>query len=1354
MLKKTMSILLSIIMIISSIPFAFTANAATVSAANVESAITQFENKMATISPSNVLTNIAPAYEAYVELCDVYDTYQNIDSSVDMSSAYNKLVTATAQIGTWKRQSINNKTTCNSDTNWPAQNCLVTTMNNAKRNTNGHEFFNSDCTVYWEDGLYYYDGTNPYMPVELRGSIRYSSWAVTFLNCYIKEQYDNGSLHFAGWDKSGSARWAGNNGGNKYTFADVTANVKNDAGWSVGGTPNQTSGFYIASNSTSHFANFFTIDGQADFDNAESPTYSKRYIPYSFNTNMTSPQGQSGTIYSVDIVVGSDNDKGFYILNYKAILDAIAKTKAYDYLKNVKNYKLGRLSDVCESLDAATSFDLSAYNLSNVKQGAEAIKYASEGLTTSFNTPIPDTAESSGSIEEIMASFEAKLKENKYFSNYLASYKAYVECKMAYDTATYGGRTDIDLNKYAYKLYKEMRKMHEVSTEIETVQPLFSEGDSSNPINSHNCVWTERNTDPTKGTSGGFDNYWMGIYWQNGVYLYDGTNPKIPIMCLIQPNSSIGNYKNVYVWSISLEAGGTLKLADDWHYIIGTDRIFSNVISSPKTTPSLKSTYGVTDLITSGKRAYFANYMTVDSKTEFANGNYYQKLDPRTITVLSSLRDAGGNKEPDGFSDFTAQNDDNFIYIINYEPLKTILDKPDIKNYLANVENYSEGGMSTLLSILNDAMETAESFSTTDFSDTSRIYEVANTIRDVVPKFTKYNPTANVSQFQDLRNAIDLARSTYEAGKGEYDDELWKEFTDAYEKGQSYFANVIDTGKYPTTKTAMGQQATTIMNAYKALTITLSDFASIKEAYNNLIEKLGNATYFANDVKEIASLIENLDYLDVALSTEEFVEPSSKALVAEIARQAKAISDATANLNPAGELSTEVLDASIETLKAYALDPDEYSGVSEALKLLNNVDKEETAYVNGNAFTCAKYNQEEFDYYIREALETVQKQKYALYINGELEKEYTYGDEVNIELESNADIYYAYVSNSSSNVKIDENRKPLKGEIGKYYTSDSKIKFIIKGDTYLTTKDVSANINNFKVTFVCNIKSTILGVDYVENKVVLPAPNSFPFYEFVGYSVNGQGNYQKNDEIEITANTVITANYKKAENAETYTIFVINEDGRFSEREITAEYNERIELTNDDGDAVVWTTISLDDLEAWYDIYDNPEDAQGIERVVAYGPTYSFYAHEDAVIICYNQDAWEEELSLGAIAELADENGVAAYTSSSDQVLQLATKFSIISSYVMPNDCTFVEAGLLFSKNQATDMKLEDVGKTEGMFRFKSTQQTVGNQFTISITNPKSNVDYSYMAYVVYKDKDGKNHTAYSSLEQGSYEVQ
>lgn len=170
-------------------------------------------------------------------------------------------------------------------------------------------------------------------------------------------------------------------------------------------------------------------------------------------------------------------------------------------------------------------------------------------------------------------------------------------------------------------------------------------------------------------------------------------------------------------------------------------------------------------------------------------------------------------------------------------------------------------------------------------------------------------------------------------------------------------------------------------------------------------------------------------------------------------------------------------------------------------------------------------------------------------------------------------------------------------------------------------------------------------------------------------------------------------------------------------------------------------------------------------KVVAYGANYTFRVSKpNTVILALSEDQFNA--LQGADYDgfynkenKFDENGASVTTQ--DRLVISDGKFSMVSTFALPNDARMVETGILYSATTGSKTMFDraytlgNVGTANNLIRIKSTAHTVGNQYVCSLTHKSlkgkkvSEVPMKWVAYMVY-EKDGKKITKYSEPTEPS----
>lgn len=367
---------------------------------------------------------------------------------------------------------------------------------------------------------------------------------------------------------------------------------------------------------------------------------------------------------------------------------------------------------------------------------------------------------------------------------------------------------------------------------------------------------------------------------------------------------------------------------------------------------------------------------------------------------------------------------------------------------------------------------------------------------------------------------------------------------------------------------------------------------------------------------------------------------------------------------------------------------------------------------------------------------------------------------------------------------------PSRGENGftapKYIVTAPSFGFIVKGDTNLTSAAVAAEAGD---TYVVTVKSStgkIIDVATTTGSYTMPEAPIYVGWVFDSYS-NGA---VAGDEINVTANTTIVADYSPVDNVNTYMIDIFaTKDDFFGESPTEklegVKYNTRIDLVPTD-DIFCWVHGALDEDMGVYNY-----------SILSYDPNYSFFAcrsyhnenyycegvvgltkaEYDELVI--NQTLLDEN---SGIAYLNEESGEFIYDGQNTPILckvigesgsyalsedivaaptvtalqkvlpvydesDNISEFAMIGSFVLPEGYKVLEYGILFTGRQAaSELTVQNVGTDSGVYRYKASRYTVGNQFVINMSNPGRNVDFRYRAYAIIQDADGNAVPYYSNI--------
>lgn len=352
------------------------------------------------------------------------------------------------------------------------------------------------------------------------------------------------------------------------------------------------------------------------------------------------------------------------------------------------------------------------------------------------------------------------------------------------------------------------------------------------------------------------------------------------------------------------------------------------------------------------------------------------------------------------------------------------------------------------------------------------------------------------------------------------------------------------------------------------------------------------------------------------------------------------------------------------------------------------------------------------------------------------------------------------------------NEKYLTAE--KYMITAPSFGFIVKGETHLTATQVSNKADKiYTVTFKSSVNGKIINVINTEEggKFEMPTAPSVPYYTFESYS-NGVA---AGASATVTKDTVITVNYT-ADTNNLYTFYVYNTPDDF--------YNSVVSETWDDDESagaptnhnsVAYNQLVTVNIPGAYAIAKGViDDVTGdyCYYILAYGDTYSFYAHESIGDSNYtsgivgiteeqykNYQVPDNEYMMyvygtDGVRIVAEQDTLTGEYITKDLEFEVYnretpvftddnSKFSLIGTFICPTGYKMVETGFLMTKGTSS-LTIENASdSSKGVSRFKASKYTVGNQFVINIKTPPTEQSFKYVAYAKYRDKSGNIVTKY-----------
>lgn len=257
---------------------------------------------------------------------------------------------------------------------------------------------------------------------------------------------------------------------------------------------------------------------------------------------------------------------------------------------------------------------------------------------------------------------------------------------------------------------------------------------------------------------------------------------------------------------------------------------------------------------------------------------------------------------------------------------------------------------------------------------------------------------------------------------------------------------------------------------------------------------------------------------------------------------------------------------------------------------------------------------------------------------------------------------------------------------------------------YVELTDGTANLN-----VSVDVNNKCVTVNGVELNAI-----DLTFYNIVGFKINGV-EYKENTNfnLPIYGDLTIETLYDTANS------YTITTDDSCSASVTSAYWDQKVTVTAKNGTANT----------KWY-VND---------KLVAYGPTYTFRVNGIADIKCVNDD--KAPTAVATVENLSYNNPI-------------EKTITVVGSFNVPEDCTVVEKGILMktsSVNNPDAVRNPEnyTGKDANARKFIAKNYVKDtNQYVINVYSSKAYTDLCVgaVAYVTYTDASGQPHTAYSDL--------
>lgn len=509
------------------------------------------------------------------------------------------------------------------------------------------------------------------------------------------------------------------------------------------------------------------------------------------------------------------------------------------------------------------------------------------------------------------------------YKNMLPAYQAYLKAVRYRDAFAYGGHdapTEAELNAASEDLASKSASMEpwvdEVTGQYKSKQPTFTNNKGQLTVNDtayyNNIIYTEdcvgKNNDKSGGDSSGmaieFDkagDTYVQVYYPNTVLLYDGTsNAIMPIMFMAKKDVNKDRYvyqvypaQQLPVTDITNKTYATTKPGNDPSFK-GRSTFTTKQADTWKGGNSSKN--GLNHLDFNACRSNGTNYVGTEVSNEFSTvsanlgyslggwwnayaaafqvhndqikfkgantgyaevGKYWAWYGGSSDTYNSAVDQSmyGYN-----FSKETSAHSQKRITVVNYKGLVDAIKDSTKLAYLADVSNYRQNGLETLITAFDTATKYA-TYANIDAITIKTISESGKTIMNcmngILKSATPVADTGAVSYAQ-LKSAISSAKKIYTAGNQNYEKytkEVWDPFNTAYNNAINYFYNLYTNDLVM----ADAEQYIEPLNIAKENLKTgmlrkVVDTETLEIAIDNAEALIHNATYFKTGTVDAAAL--------------------------------------------------------------------------------------------------------------------------------------------------------------------------------------------------------------------------------------------------------------------------------------------------------------------------------------------------------------------------------------------------------------------------------------------------------------------------------------------------------------------
>lgn len=416
---------------------------------------------------------------------------------------------------------------------------------------------------------------------------------------------------------------------------------------------------------------------------------------------------------------------------------------------------------------------------------------------------------------------------------------------------------------------------------------------------------------------------YMEIYYPNTILLWDGTQSIMPVMFMAKKQKNEKRYiTNVYP-AQQLDASDTswqtTKVGNDSYFVCTSVINGSNAQtwrgSADTRTLNFNNSRNGTSGVGAEVNNNFSQY-SANLKTDLAAGrcyywnayaasfqlrdldNYFNSASQKGYKQVGNYwawygvsdtnpQYLGGNfvdKNMKGYSQSVENSKHGVkkIYAFNYKGLADAIKNPDKAKLLADVKNYQQGGLSTLIAAYDAATSWANTanVSAINFDNVGAQATNVTNMMNAINKGTATVDTGYAS-YTGLKKAIDDSKRYYKidnTGYTKYTQEVWDPFVTAYQNAANYFYALYDTNPsdisikadlvFANAEPLIEPLNTARENLKNGMIRSVVDTKTLEYAIDNATALVNNPQYFVDGTID-AGLADLVSQIKIAIWTSE-----------------------------------------------------------------------------------------------------------------------------------------------------------------------------------------------------------------------------------------------------------------------------------------------------------------------------------------------------------------------------------------------------------------------------------------------------------------------------------------------------